>query len=224
MRHPSLQDTRRFLAVDDHQIFLAGFRQVVMSLFPQSDCVCASTPRQALDMLDRHERFDLILVDHKMPDLDGPTLITGIRSRRITSPIAVLSGETSHAMDRAARQAGANGCLSKRLNVSELKTEISRLLAGETLEFVEADENSPLAKPKPSTLSRRDLIESYGICARQFDILELVAKGLSNKEIGQTLNIAEPTVKTHLVSLFRHLGARNRTACVIAARNVGLID
>lgn len=212
----------RFLLIDDHHLFLAGAVAVLNTAYPAATCTTATSTRAALDALDRGERFDLISVDLQMPEANGIIFIKGVRARGITAPVLVLSGTLDAPGIAAATAAGASAFFSKENDPRALIEIIGRLLRGERL----IDDPVKPVDPARRRASHRDqalLAAQLGISVRQREILALMADGLSNKEIAHTLAIAEPTVKTHLAGLFRTLGARNRTACVACARDVGLI-
>lgn len=217
----------RFLIVDDHRIFLSGLRQVITSFYPGSNCTIVDSAKNALDLLDRGIRFDLMLVDIRLPNIDGFELTSAIRKRRIHTPVLALSGEDRPQIADVALERGATSFLPKEARPEALRLTIDALLNGESGIFYEPEPPSgvaPRVDLPAAQNTQAELSESLGISSRQFEILQHMAKGMSNKEIAQVLAIAEPTVKTHLAGLFRILNARNRTACVNYARNLGLIS
>ena len=127
-------------------------------------------------------------------------------------PVAILSGTAPPDMARRVLRAGAAGFLPKTLAPETLIAAVRHMLAGGIYapdEFLRSD----LGRPEQARA---------GITAREGDVLRGVAEGKSNKEIARDLDIQEVTVKLHLKSITRKLGARNRTHAAMIARDLGL--
>jgi DNA-binding NarL/FixJ family response regulator len=151
---------------------------------------------------------DVVLMDLRLPKLDGVGAIQAIRALDSGAKILVLTTYDSDADIVRAIEAGATGYLLKDTPREELFRAIRAVAAG----------HSVLA-PTVATrvMSRMRAPEEEKLSAREIEVLELVAKGASNKEIGKSLSISVATVKTHLIRIYGKLGVDDRTAAVTTA-------
>jgi len=158
---------------------------------------------------------DVVLMDLRMPGMDGVTAIRALRSRGVGARILVL---TTYDTDRdvlPAIEAGATGYLLKDTPIDALVDAIRAASRGETV-------LAPPVAARLVTRMRAPAVEQ--LTPREVQVLELVARGLSNLEIGRALYIGEATVKTHLLRAFAKLGVNDRTAAVTAAMARGDLD
>ena len=156
--------------------------------------------------------YDLLLLDYWMPGMNGLEAMGQLRAEHPKLPVAILSGTASKDLAEAALRAGAVGFLPKTLSGQSMVAAIRLMLAGET--FLPADllvSDAPQGEGMLS-LTRRETDVLRGLCA-----------GKSNKEIARDLDLQEVTVKLHVKTLSRKLGARNRTHAAMIARDEGLI-
>lgn len=154
---------------------------------------------------------DLVLLDFSMPGMEALDGLTRMRARA-GCPVAILSGTAPPDVARRALRAGAAGFLPKTLAPQALIAAVRQMLAGETYmpcDFLRSDVDA-------AAQSR------LGLTARERQVLRGVAEGKSNKEIARDLEIQEVTVKLHLKSVSRKLGAKNRTQAAMMARDLGL--
>ncbi|MBM7060374.1 response regulator transcription factor [Pseudomonas sp. UL073] len=191
------------LLVDDHNLLLDGLSLVLGSLAPDLRIHKAQTAEEARQLVGKQD-FDLILLDLRLPDGSGLDLLRRWQQEGRLTPVAILSATDASHEVQAAYAAGARGFISKNCGAEALRDAVSRVLLGEVL-------------PGPAARSHGRLTQ------RQFDILLLLAEGLPNKLISRRLHISQDTVKFHLKVLFQELGVNNRTACVSAARQLGLL-
>ena len=149
---------------------------------------------------------DLVLADWRLPDGDGLSLLAGFGVLCATSARVLLSGAGDPRLPQKARAAGLIGYIPKTLEPAMLIHAMGRILAGEPF------------------FPDNALIRATSVLtARQQDIVTLVARGLSNKEIGRALNITERTVKDHISLIFGRLGAVNRADAIARASARGLL-
>ncbi len=210
----------RILILDDHRLFLEGLRHVLSGLSDSTEIIEANNVERALALLDRGERFNLILADLTLPGLDGFSFLAALRQRRITAPVVVISGTTDVADIRRALDNGALGFISKSLSSRELLIALNQVLDGEV--YVPAAYASAVIGNDRDRNTGR--CGDEGIGSRQLEVLQLMAEGRSNKQIAIVLHIAEATVKSHIGTLFRALSVQNRTACVREAARRNLIS
>jgi len=202
------------LLVDDHPVVRDGLRGMLHS---EPDLLVvgeAGTGAEAVTMARAH-RPDVILMDLRMPGLDGVRATAAILGESRTSRVVVLTTYESDSDILRAVEAGAIGYLLKDATKAELTSAIRAASRGETM----------LA---PSVAGRlvRQVRQPTGpaLSAREVQVLGLVAKGLTNAEIGRALHISEATVKTHLLRTFGKLDVSDRTAAVTTAMARGLLD
>ena len=210
------------LLADDQELVRTGFRMILESEPGIKVVGEATTGREALTLSARL-RPAVVLMDIRMPELDG-LQATRQLTARIPAPRVVIL--TTFDLDEyvfEALHSGASGFLLKTAPADQLLAAVRIAAAGDAL----------LSPP----ITRR-LIEHYvqqtrtpvpgqarrlaQLTTRELDVLKLVARGLSNQEIAQTLVLATTTVKSHVASLLAKLGARDRTQLVILAYETGL--
>jgi DNA-binding NarL/FixJ family response regulator len=207
--------TLRLLVVDDHPVVRHG---LVAMLSEQEDLEVvaeAADGAQAVVLAGEH-RPDVVLMDLRMPGMDGAEATARLRSRPDAPAVLVLTTYDTDADIVRAVEAGATGYLLKDAPVPTLVDAIRRAAAGETV----------LAPPVVARLaSRLRAAPTHpDLTAREVEVLGCVARGLSNAEIGRELFIGEATVKTHLLRAFEKLQVTDRTAAVTAAYRLGLLD
>jgi DNA-binding NarL/FixJ family response regulator len=233
---------RKFLVIDDHPFFLDGLKLGLSSLESLNCSVDSYTSAHAaLIDVSRLRDYDLILCDLNLPGLDGISFIEQLIEHDVFVRVAIISA-SQYALDvRRALNAGAAGYINKCVDINEFAHAIHRILRGqrytpEKHSLLNSDSfqpgNSlrfpeqtvvPEANPTDETLALRLRVEQAGISPRQYEVLQLVARGLSNQAISKQLAIQESTVKSHLKALFQILGVNNRTASIVAARALKLL-
>jgi two-component system NarL family response regulator len=195
---------------DDHPIVRMGLRALVEA---QPDMVVAAEAEggaAAIEAFTTH-RPDVMLVDLRMPGMGGRDVITAVRRAFPDARIIVLTSFDGDEDVFRAVQAGARGYLLKGSAPDDVLKAIRTVHAGGRL--IAPDVAARLA----------DRVNSPSLTAREVAVLELVAKGLSNKEIAATLTLAEDTVKNHLKHIFAKLEVSDRTEAVLLAVQRGII-
>ena len=209
----------KLLIVDDHPLFAEGIQFVLESLFSGSLCQLANSAEEALSLISTEE-YDLLLIDLNMPGIDGLSLLQALGKRNLSTPIAVLSSVEDLKLIRQALDNGASGFIPKAFGKEELRLALRVILDGETfIPETIAWQLNRIRSDKITTSQFDDL----GLSARQHEVLVLLSKGLTNKQMSMTLFVTEDTVKFHTRNLFRILHASNRTDCVLRARQRGLL-
>jgi RNA polymerase sigma factor (sigma-70 family) len=211
----------RVLLVDDDELMRAGLRAVLSSDESIRVVGEASSGRAAISAV-RAYRPDVVLMDVQMPDLDG---VSATREVLATSPDVKVVILTTFEQDDyifGALNAGASGFLLKRTRPEELLAAIHAVAAGDSLlspSVTRTVIERMARQPVPSLVAGEQLEE---LTAREREVLELVARGLSNREIAEALVIEESTVKTHVKRILMKLGLRDRIQAVIFAYETGL--
>ena len=203
----------RVVLADDHPIVREGLRGM-LAAEPGIEVVAeAASGAEAVAVAARY-RPDVVLMDLRMPGGDGVTATAKILAATPGARVVVLTTYETDADIVRAVEAGAVGYLLKDTPVAELSQAIRAAARGETVLAPSVAQRLVSHVRQP----RRDLLSG-----RETEVLALVARGLTNAEIGQQLSITEATVKTHLIRSFSKLGVNDRTAAVTSAIALGAI-
>lgn len=213
----------KILLVDDHALFRKGLKHLLSSLDANLELDEAEDAARAL-ALSAENGYDLVLLDLKIPGVQGLDALDAIRAASPAAPIVVVSGEDDPRVVRAAIERGAMGYVPKTSSPEIMIQALRLVLAnGVYLPPGIIDLALPAGTPLPELLrTGPGKIQLPGITPRQMDVLRCVIQGKVNKVIARELDISEATVKAHLSSVFRVLGANNRTEAVYAAAKLGL--
>ena len=203
----------RILIADDHDLL-----RETLSMFLASegsiDTALASTLDAALDLIHSEEKFDLIMLDYNMPGMAGLNGLKRAMEASGGSPVALMSGIASRSVAEEALAFGAAGFVPKTLAAKTVVNAVRFMAMGEKyapIDFMTADDPTVAPNPLAQKLSRREL-----------QVLEGLSKGKSNKEIARDLDLQEPTIKLHVKTLYRKIGAANRTQAALIAKEEGL--
>jgi DNA-binding NarL/FixJ family response regulator len=210
----------KILLVDDHPLFRGGLKYLLQSLDEHLELDEAGNCAQA-EALASQRAYDLVLVDLKMPGVGGLDALTVVRAAFPATPVVVVSGEDDPAVVRAAIECGAMGFIPKSSTPEVMIQALKLVLAHGIYLPPRVLAASQLPDPAPSASASNDA-GLTGLSVRQMDVLRCVIQGKPNKVIARELDVAEGTVKAHLSSVLRALGARNRTEAVYAAAKLGL--
>ncbi|WNE96701.1 response regulator transcription factor [Streptomyces luomodiensis] len=203
----------RVLVVDDHTVMRAGVIALLASE-PTIEIIGeAADGRQALELVARHTP-DVALIDLRMPVLDGVATTAEIVAHHPRTRVLILTTYDTDAEIERGVEAGAIGYLLKDTTREQLVDAIHAAARGETV-------LAPRVAEKLVARMRQPV--QVPLTARETDVLNAVADGLTNAEIGQRLVIAEATVKTHLLRLFAKLDVNDRTRAVVVAMERGLL-
>jgi DNA-binding NarL/FixJ family response regulator len=217
-RHATRQAApKRLVIVDDHDLARAGLASLLASE-PRLKVVGeATTGREAL-ALCRRERPDVVLMDVRMPDLDGLAATRAIKQDcPETSVIIVTMHENADYLLEALR-AGAAGYVLKGATKQELLNTVSRVVAGEAVI------SSDLANQLLRRLVRADqLAPAIRLTAREHDVLRLLVQGQTNGQIARQLRVSLSTAKAHVEHILDKLGVSDRTQAAVRALELGLV-
>jgi two-component system nitrate/nitrite response regulator NarL len=205
----------KILHADDHPMFREGLRFFLKLLDPQVVPLEAGNLQSALDKLALESPVDLLLLDLEMPGMSGLEGFYTIRRRYPELPIAIVSGINDARVIRTLLDSGARGYIPKLADSEQLMDGLRRVLRGEIY--------LPDALFIPPSGSSGHDAKTSPLTIRQQEILALLAEGMPNKRIADTLGVTEGTIKQHLKDLFRRLGASNRTQAVKEAQRLGLL-
>ena len=214
--------TTRVLICDDQALVRAGFRAILEA---QADIEVAGEAENGAEAVALAQRRapDVILMDIRMPVLDGVEATRRLVTAGSPARILVLTTFDLDEYVHAAIRAGASGFLLKDVTPAKLLEAIRIVAAGDAL--LAPSVTRRLLERFAITLPRRDVSSEAlaGLTARETEVLRLLAGGLSNAEIAASLVVSEATVKTHISSVLRKLGLRDRVQAVIVAYETGLV-
>ena len=208
-----MTDSIRILIVEDHLVVREGLKGMLASQSDFEIVAEASNGQQGVELAGEL-RPDVILMDLRMPIMDGVTAIRAIVAEQLLCRVLVLTTYDTDADIVRAIEAGATGYLLKDTPRDALFQAIRAAARGESVlaPAVATRLMSRMRSPARSQLSTREI-----------DVLQLVAKGKSNREIGRNLHISVATVKTHLNHIYDKLDVNDRTAAVTVALQSGIL-
>ena len=208
----------RVLIVDDHELVRAGLR-ALLAPDPGIDVVAEAATGSEAIALARERRPDVVLLDARLPDLDGAQVCRRLRAELPGVAVSMLTTFSDDDLVRECVRAGAQGYLLK---------EIEHLDLGRSLRALARGEGVIDPKVAPLVLAAARLgAETPGseqpLNQREREVLRLVAQGLSNREIADQLHLSELTVKGYIEDILQRLGARNRVHAAALATRRGWI-
>lgn len=202
----------RILIADDHDLLRDT---LVLFLEGAGDIQTAAvgTFGEACIEMEKGEPFDLVLLDYNMPGMNG---LEGLRTAIALGAgqrVALISGEATKQIAEQALEAGAAGFVPKSLPAKSLVNAVKFMAMGE--QYAPIDFMTAIEEVHQNPLAEK-------LTDREMQVLKGLTEGKSNKEIARDLDIQEPTVKLHMKTLYRKVGAANRTQAALIAREAGL--
>ena len=215
--------TVHILLADDHKLVREGIKFFLERIAEEVVVVEAGTFEEAHRLASECDRLDLIILDLKMPGMNGLAGLAAMRKRFPDVPTVILSGSLSRRDAIEAIEGGAAGYLPKSLSGKALLHAVQLVLSGETYlpTFVLSDGavGEDASDERGPALTNDNPLKK--LTKRECDVLACLVQGCPNKEIARRLDVEEITVKVHLQSVFRKLGVSNRTQAATAAIQLG---
>ncbi len=196
----------KVLIADDHRLVLDGIRRALEDA-DDIEIVGEATNGSQVVPLVRRTNPDVLLLDMRMPQMDGLTCIDHLKKQGLDVKIVVLSAYKDAEHVRAAFNRGANGYIVKSINPVDLASAVRQAMDGTFFSPVD-----------PSRENDAEIASSAGLTDRE------LARGLSNQRIGKEFWITEQTVKFHLSNIYRKLGVSSRTEATHYAYERGLVE
>ncbi|PAS91860.1 MAG: hypothetical protein CGU28_17215 [Candidatus Dactylopiibacterium carminicum] len=190
-----------------------ALKAMLEPLLAGGEIICAASAQEAVSALRSGRTFHLVLLDLKLPDSDGLRLMSLLRREAPGVPVAVFSGQDAPIYRQLAREAEAEGFLSKSMDPAALVDGVRTLLAGRRFYDDQGERSragSQDSRPKPR------------LSPKQERVLCCLMEGLSNKEIAQRLDLSERTVKMHLTSVYHVLGVNTRSQAILVGQTLNL--
>jgi DNA-binding NarL/FixJ family response regulator len=207
-------ESHHVIIVDDHPLFRAALREALGQAFADIVLEEAGNLDVVTAILDRGET-DLVLLDLKMPGVQGFSGLMFLRAQYPSVPIAVVSASDEPHVIRRALELGASGYIPKSLTVEGMREAVAAILAG-NLWAPEGIGESTTVDAEADDLARRIAL----LTPQQMRVLMMLKEGLLNKQIAFELKVSEATIKAHVSAILHKLDVGSRTQAVIAASRI----
>lgn len=209
----------KVLIADDHALFRDGLSMNLEQIDPETVVFQAGSFSQALKIIDDEKKLDLVIVDLDMPDMPWEEGIEELKKKSTGARFVVVSATEDSKSIRRAMENGVSGYIPKRSDSKIMTGALKLVLDGGTYlppSILDSGNTSGSQPGEPRAKGKT-------LTNRQSQVLELVAQGMSNKQIAYEMGVSEATVKLHINALLRSIGATNRTQAVVTAQKMGLI-
>lgn len=222
------REQMRVVIVDDHPLFRVALRRLLHSEGYFLVVAEASSAHEAVQQTDIH-RPDIALIDLRLPGINGLHVARLLKRQHPKLAVVLLSADQDEQWLLGALQVGAAAFLSKDAEPREILAVLEAVAAGEDRLAQQILERPDLARRVLGELQRYvsgemtpEVVDS-ALTVRELQVLDCVAQGMSNKEIAEALFITEQTVKNHMTSILRKLGAQDRVDVILAAVRNGWV-
>lgn len=204
----------KVLVADDHELMLEAIRIALAQAADEFEVVATTSRGPQVLPLVGQTQPDLVLLDLRMPGMDGLTCLELLRKRHPNVKAVVLSGVEDATVVRSAFARGATAFIRKHIDPRDLPAALRQAVDGTVLHqmFGEVDSTDG------------DATNESGLTERERSILAALGEGMSNKQIAKEFWLAEQTVKFHLTNIYRKLGVSTRTEAVHRAYRIGLLE
>ncbi|MCA1430800.1 MULTISPECIES: response regulator transcription factor [unclassified Bradyrhizobium] len=203
----------RFLIVEDHPLFREALEGALQMAAPAAEILQATSIDGALEQAAAAAELDLILLDLSMPGTTGLSGIIRIRKAFPRIPVVIVSGHQDPQIIAGALSLGVSGYILKSSSKQELAQSIGEVLRGAVC--VPAAYRG-LVRPQRAAGPAQDLLKRlHELTPQQLRVLEMLKRGLQNKQIAFELNISETTVKVHVSDILRKLNVLSRTKAIV---------
>lgn len=207
------------IIVDDHKLFSDGFCLLLNKLNHSVSINAFEYGEQALKALKSSSDWDLIILDINLPDINGVKILQAIRKQGILIPIVFVSATENIYKIACTYYHGANGFIPKASDTPVMLSALQSVVDGEI--YFYPDLKISIEMQLSELAKNYDVSEK--LTSRQFEVLKIMAKGASNKEIAETLFISEPTVKSHISIIYQLFDVNKRVECIRKAEWLGLV-
>jgi DNA-binding NarL/FixJ family response regulator len=212
----------KLLVVEDHALVREGLVRLLGQIEDGATVFESANFESALTVLDNEGEFDLLLLDLALPGIDGFAGLDILRRRYPAMPVAVVSAYDDTPTITRVMNLGASGFIPKAYSGEALLCAVRDVLAGSIYrptgqQCARLDDATPVP---PNKVSVRP--DEVGLTDRQAQVLALMVRGLSNRDIADQLELSEGTVKIHVTAVFKALGVTSRTQALVAVARYGI--
>lgn len=212
----------KLLVVEDHALVREGLVRLLGQIEKDAAVFESADFESALSVLDNEGEFDLLLLDLALPGIDGFAGLDILRRRYPAMPVAVVSAFDDTPTVTRVLNLGASGFIPKAFSGEALLSAVREVLAGNIFrpsgqQGARLDDATPVP---PSKFGIKP--EEVGLTDRQAQVLALMVRGLSNRDIADQLELSEGTVKIHATAVFKALGVGSRTQALVAVSRYGI--
>lgn len=208
----------KILLADDHPLFREGVKPVLEKLDPDAEVIEAVDFPSAFEAMRCNGEVDLVLMDLYMPGMPGIDGVIRFRAMFPDTPLVVLSASEQLEDMQKSLAAGALGYISKSSPSDIILGALRQVLAGVVYTPPGLLDNDDPSRAAASAPSKRH----PALSGRHIQVLRQLARGASNRQIGEALDVTEGTIKLHVAAIFRILKVNNRTEAVLVAQKMGL--
>ena len=218
----------RVLIADDHELFLKGLEFILHENYSDIELVFAHSYTDIFNILQKDKQFTLLMTDLAMPGANWLQGIEHIHKDLPETPIIILSAVFEKDVVQKTIEIGAAGYIPKTSPNAVIISAVNLVLSGGVYippELLNGTKESEfdLLKQTEENAKKKNPAEKLDMSPRQIDVLRLMGKGLSNKQIAFDLGITEGTVKLYVTAILKILNVYNRVSAVNEARRRGLI-
>lgn len=209
----------KIILADDHQFLMEGIAAVLKGMPGIEVLARAQDGGEAISLVQEHEP-DLLIMDLNMPEVDGIEALKILKRIRPLVKIIILTNYNHQELIEEVRQLGADGFMAKNSTAEALKKLVTQVLDGQKV-FPSLNGKSD------NNFERRfndDFLKKYQLTPREVDIITLINKEMSSREIAQHLFLSEFTVQTHRRNIFRKLDVKNVAGLINFSKQHNLID
>lgn len=208
-------ETARVLIVDDHPLFRDALRHALSAGKTRLDISEAGSLDSLIAFLARDDACDLVLLDLRMPGVQGFSGLIFLRAQYPNIPVVIVSASEEAVVVRKSLDLGASGFIPKSSGSATIIEAVETVLGGGVWSPPWADSDVP-GDAETAAIARR----VASLTAQQIRVLMMLKEGLLNKQIAYALDVTEATVKAHVSAILLKLGVASRTQAVIAATKV----
>ena len=205
----------RILIVDDHPLFREALKQAISGGVSNASVAQAGSLDAARALLDKDDDFDLVLLDLRMPGVQGLSGLIYLRAQYPNIPAVLVTAAEDQGLVQKALSLGASGFIPKSSGTDTIVKAVTAVLKGDVW-APEGHANAGPADQETDAIAKRIAT----LTAQQIRVLMMLKEGLLNKQIAYELSISEATIKAHVSAILQKLNVSSRTQAVIAAGRI----
>ena len=212
----------KILVVEDHALVREGLVRLLAQIEAGAQILDSADFESALNILENEGEVDLVLLDLALPGIDGFAGLDILRRRYPAMPVAVVSAFDETPTITRVLNLGASGFIPKAFSGEALLAAVRDVLAGNIFR-PSGQQVSQLDDMTPAPPSKNGVRpDEVGLTDRQGQVLGLMVRGMSNRDIAEQLGLSEGTVKIHATAVFKALGVNSRTQALVAVARYGI--